>query len=90
MEVNMKIYKLLKQLAYCLLIFFLIPNIVQAQIPVADAPSVKNSIQSWFESIKESQFVISTTNTIAKTSSAIGAVKSTISEYVLENKRKIE
>ena len=86
----MKIYKLLKQLAYCLLIFFLIPNIVQAQIPVADAPSVKNSIQSWFESIKESQFVISTTNTIAKTSSAIGAVKSTISEYVLENKRKIE
>lgn len=86
----MKFYTLTKYLAFCLIVSSSLSGVSRAQIPVADISSAKNSIQSWFESIKESKFVVSTTNTISKTSAAIGEAKSTISEYVVENKRKIE
>lgn len=86
----MKFYTLTKYLAFCLIVSSSLSGVSRAQIPVVDISSAKNSIQSWFESIKESKFVVSTTNTISKTSAAIGEAKSTISEYVVENKRKIE
>lgn len=63
---------------------------VHAQIPVTDSQNTKSTIKNWFTNLKESKVVVSTMNTAKKTSAAIGTAKKAVSEYVLENKKKIE
>lgn len=63
---------------------------VHAQIPVTDSQNTKSTIKNWFTNLKESKVVVSTMNTAKKTSAAIGTAKKSVSEYVLENKKKIE
>ncbi len=62
----------------------------QAVIPVTDTPSTAKTIKQWFTEVAESKTVVSTMQTIQKTSSAIGTAKKSVSEYVLKNKEKIE
>lgn len=59
-------------------------------IPVTDSMNTKSTIKNWFTNLKESKVVVSTMNTAKKTSAAIGTAKKAVSEYVLENKKKIE
>lgn len=63
---------------------------VNAQVPVTDSQNTKSTIKNWFTNLKESKVVVSTMNTAKKTSAAIGTAKKAVSEYVLENKKKIE
>ncbi len=69
---------------------FLYCGSVSAQVPVTDSQNVKSTIKNWFTNIKESKVVVSTMNTAKKTSAAIGTAKKAVSEYVVENKKKIE
>lgn len=61
-----------------------------AQVPVTDTANTKSTIKNWFTNLKESKVVVSTMNTAKRTSAAIGTAKKTVSEYVVENKKKIE
>lgn len=63
---------------------------VNAQVPVTDSQNTKSTIKNWFTNLKESKVVVGTMNTAKKTSAAIGTAKKAVSEYVLENKKKIE
>ena len=62
----------------------------EALIPVIDTPSILNTAKEWVNGIKESTFVVNTTTTITKVSSAIGDVKKSVSEYVTDNVEKIK
>ncbi|MBQ7286041.1 MAG: hypothetical protein IJW72_07330 [Alphaproteobacteria bacterium] len=73
-----------------LIIAFLFCGLANAQVPVTDSQNTKSTIKNWLTNIKESKVVVSTMNTAKKTSAAIGTAKKAVSEYVLENKKKIE
>ena len=73
-----------------LIIAFLFCGLANAQVPVTDSQDTKSTIKNWLTNIKESKVVVSTMNTAKKTSAAIGTAKKAVSEYVLENKKKIE
>ena len=73
-----------------LIIASLFCGVARAQVPVTDSQNVKSTVKNWMTSIKESKVVVGTMNTVKKTSAAIGTAKKAVSEYVLENKRKIE
>ena len=61
-----------------------------AQAVVSDTQSTGKTVKQWFTEVKESKTVVGTMNTVKKTSAAIGTAKKSVSEYVLENKEKIE
>ena len=62
----------------------------QAVVPVTDTQSTAKTVQQWFTEVKESKTVVGTMQTIQKTNAAIGAAKKSVSEYVLDNKKKLE
>lgn len=73
-----------------LIIASLLCGAAEAQVPVTDSQNTKSTIKNWFTNLKESKVVVSTMQTAKKTSAAIGTAKKAVSEYVVENKRKIE
>ena len=69
----------------------LLPSKAYAFVTLAiDPKSIILNVKSYFTKVMESETVVNTIKTVKKTSAAIGTAKKTVTEYVVENKKKIE
>ncbi len=76
---------------FATIIISLSPSKAYAFVTLAiDPKSIILNIKNYFTKVMESETVVKTIKTVKKTSAAIGTAKKTVTEYVTENKKKIE
>lgn len=67
-----------------------IPSKAHAVIPTIDPTSIANTIKECVESIRQTKVIGGTIDLVKDTSAKIGDIKNTVTEYVINNKKKIE